>query len=149
MPNGIPSPQGHRARGKEGFRRLLPWRRYVRFPLLLALAGRGTLIPALARCSRFRFILHWRGGGSVLHVCACEATLGLFGFVLRSRVPVPLSRQNGMAGSLSVAYKETLMANYPIGFFFENLIVIRIFVIFAGLKTMLELIGNRFVKLRK
>jgi len=54
-----------------------------------------------------------------------------------------------MAGSLSVAYKETLMANYPIGFFFENLIVIRNFVIFAGVKTMLELIGNRFVKLRK
>lgn len=54
LPNGISFSQGHCARGKEGFRRRLPWR-YLCFPYPLALAGR-----------RFRFA-SLRLRGNVVH----------------------------------------------------------------------------------
>ena len=48
-----------------------------------------------------------------MHVCACEATLGLFGFVLRLRVPVSLFRQNGMAVAVSLVFGVTKKGSSP------------------------------------
>jgi len=44
-----------------------------------------------------------RVGDFVLHACPREAMPGFSGFLLRSRVPVPFFRQNGMAVAVSLA----------------------------------------------
>lgn len=48
-----------------------------------------------------------------MRVCACEAMPGFSGFVLCSRVPVPLSRQNGMAGAVSLVFGVTKKGSSP------------------------------------
>ena len=63
-----------------------------------ALAGRRVFVAAYhGDMLVFRIPLPWRGGDSVLRVCACEETSCISGFPLRLRVLVTLFRQNGMA----------------------------------------------------